>query len=1704
MIPIVEWNMGGFFFGEEYAGMTYDLSVADFNGDGIDDYIIGDRNGNDGEGQVIVVFGRERGEAPFFQVSDLEDDEYIILQSDNGLSGISQFGQFSRGIETGDFNGDGFDDIAISASRERNEQEEILGSVSFFYGRSKEDTDDLLMRLPGNVWDGANFDGMDGFKILGDAAGDSLGADLVNLGDRDGDGGDELGILSLNTGATSSQFVIIWSDNEALSPSQSLSNLPMDRVSILTNLPGMPTFVDTVPFEAVDSEPIRDLDNRLGDFINNFRHADIGFVFDNGSGEVPMVVEGSLLMRGYNLDYNDIPDGLSYRVPFHNPESYDVRGSVVTDINGDFTPELWWSFYDAEDGINIGLDWRYIPNVNGQGEVIDGFPFNPMSLPPFVQSFEPPESDGPFPFAGRNIESADIYGDYADFLALIYLKIFQALLVGDVVRADYLLNTLTLLFEEQGNLQDMVSALFFTSTDSHQGLGSPNVFQTLSAVDPQPEAALQVGGPTPIYYGGVIDVLRNANFSDNFTFDPTEWDGTNGYRIYGQDQFGGTGWEQAVGDVTGDGIEDLIFSVPFADVNGVMGAGAVMTLVGGEKNLRAQDAEDGDVDGIIYTSSLMQTAELRAGLILQTFELNTAFGNQLDGIGDINGDGIDDMVVSAEFAEVDGASFAGRSFVIFGQHNFNGDTLFVDQLTAEQGFEILGQNDSDALGREVAGIGDVNNDGRDDLLVTAPQADPLGRNFAGEAYVIYGRAAGMPFPTELDPTTLSSSEGYTIQGASAGDFMGGGATALGDVNNDSFADFAIFRGGTDPAYEDSYGSIHVIFGRDGNLSGPLDLDDLDGTNGFTIEGVEGFPFAGPIATTGDVNGDGINDIILASPFADNSFAPVIFGSADGFDALVVVDETTPGIMGNAQRFFGWDVAGGGDLNGDGRSDFVLVQAKFADDPAKAFLHFGAPDLLSGGNDVPADVTFNFRPEYSLEYGEVDFAGDVNGDGYDDLILATEAGEGLDGEVYLIFGRPDSAFASSYDLSALDGHDGYRIVGGGSALGYGRAAAGLGDIDGDGIADIGMGLPVDDQSKGGDPACVAIIFGGAHNLIALDLADGVRDGQIDFHNTTTAYTEFAQSLDGNGIWEGSFLDDVAGVGSFDDDGDQISQGDDTIEGREGDDFIFAGAGDDIVRGGQGADTLLGQQGMDTLEGGEGDDSLDGGEEADSLEGGLGHDLLEGGAGDDTLFGGQGDDTLTGGAGADHFRIELNGGQITITDFESGTDKLDMSDFSRLLSLDAYFDRTAGSTILSLPDQTTVTIQNLDPEDLLPGDLILEGENIPVSGSLVFDGILEENRVQSLGTQGLSDPEGVDPETILIEWLRDGTPIAGANGAEYTLTAEDIGSDISVRYSYTDFFGAAETITSDVKGPVAPDNAPPVGRPTIIGEIFEEDQILGVDTSTISDADGIDETSYMFQWLRDGVDIPGATGTAYQLTQDDVGAEISVATTYTDLKGNSASPTSLPTPEIANVDDPIQGVMSISGTPWVGEVLTSDATGITDADGIAELTYYWTRDGGFISGATENTYTVTEADEGARIFAGARVVDTFGEVSFRSGASVVINSNPTGMVEVTGQAVRDGTVTADISAVEDVDGIIEETISYQWRRDGVDIAGPGDEAATYVLTAEDVGRQITVQVTYVDETGKEEELVSAPVTPIVAGLLIEGGPFGDPLTGDGGND
>jgi hypothetical protein len=452
-------------------------------------------------------------------------------------------------------------------------------------------------------------------------------------------------------------------------------------------------------------------------------------------------------------------------------------------------------------------------------------------------------------------------------------------------------------------------------------------------------------------------------------------------------------------------------------------------------------------------------------------------GGSVAGAGDVNGDGRPDMVVGASFAN-NTRRGSGSAYVVFGQR---ASTVVDLAKLGGRGFRIDGADENDFAGEAVAGPGDVNGDGRADVLVGATQADNNDRQASGSAYVVFGKAS----TGTVDLAALGG-RGFRIDGAADSDFAGDSVAGAGDVNGDGRADVLVGAQGADHNSRLDSGSIYVVFGQEG--SAVVDLASLGG-RGFRIDGAAADDGAdSSVAGAGDVNADGRPDVLVGATQTDNharedsGSAYVVFGQR----APAVVDLAALGARGfridgaRAHDWAGGSVAGAGDVNGDKRAD-VLVGAHFADNNARdlsgsAYVVFGKAS--TGTVDLAALGRRGFRIDGAAhdEAGSVAGAGDVNGDGPADVLVgalwADNNARADSGSAYVVFGK---ASTGTVDLAAL-GPRGFRIDGARSGDQAGGSVAGAGDVNRDGGADLLVGADHSDNNAREFSGSAYVVFG----------------------------------------------------------------------------------------------------------------------------------------------------------------------------------------------------------------------------------------------------------------------------------------------------------------------------------------------------------------------------------------------------------------------------------------------------------------------------------------------------------------------------------------------------------------------------------------------------------------------------------------------------
>ena len=261
-----------------------------------------------------------------------------------------------------------------------------------------------------------------------------------------------------------------------------------------------------------------------------------------------------------------------------------------------------------------------------------------------------------------------------------------------------------------------------------------------------------------------------------------------------------------------------------------------------------------------------------------------------------------------------------------------------------------------------------------------------------------------------------------------------------------------------------------------------------------------------------------------------------------------------------------------------------------------------------------------------------------------------------------------------------------------------------------------------------------------------------------------------------------------------------------------------------------------------------------------------------------------------------------------------------------------------------------------------------ENVPATGTPTVGGTVRPGLTATANTGGISDSDGLTRPRYRYQWLADGMVISGATSKTFELKAAQLGTRISVRVTFTDDGGSVETSTSP-QTEAALGGSPPEGAPDITGRSRVGDT-LTANTDGISDSDGMERSTFTYQWLAGGVAISSATSGTYTLAAAQQGKRISVRVTFEDDGGTTETLTSPATGKVlaaATANQNPTGRPTISGTVRVGQTLSTNTAGIADADGLTRprYVYQWLADDAVISGQTAKEYTVTSSDAGKRL-------------------------------------------------------------------------------------------------------------------------------------------
>ncbi len=515
----------------------------------------------------------------------------------------------------------------------------------------------------------------------------------------------------------------------------------------------------------------------------------------------------------------------------------------------------------------------------------------------------------------------------------------------------------------------------------------------------------------------------------------------------------------SAGDVNGDGYSDIIVGA-YAYTNSQANEGSVFIYHGSANGINTSAATTiesnqanahmgwavasaGDINGDGYSDVIVgahnyDNGHTNEGKIfvyqgsaigINTTEVASVEGNQADAqlgasvasAGDVNGDGYSDVIVGAfRYGNFD----EGRAYV------FHGSAVGVNGISNAN----RESNQADAqMGISVANAGDVNGDGFGDVIVGAVSYDN-GQTNEGGAYVYYGTANG--FSSTV--STLESNVALALFGESV--------ASAGDVNADGFDDIIIgaykYSNG-----QSNEGAAYIYYGSSSGINPtPTIIESNKADTEFGIS----------VSNAGDVNGDGFSDIIVGAFKYDNGQSDegafyVFHGSATGINTTVVTLHESNQIDAN----FGQRVSTAGDVNGDGFDDVIVSAPAFDNgqfDEGAAFVYYGS----ASGISLATSALLEKNQAYAFMGSSIASAGDVNGDGYDDVIVGAnkyDNGQTDEGVVFVYNGGPTGITTSSFTLEMNQAN-----------AQFGNAVSSVGDLNGDGYSDLAVGAILYDNNE----------------------------------------------------------------------------------------------------------------------------------------------------------------------------------------------------------------------------------------------------------------------------------------------------------------------------------------------------------------------------------------------------------------------------------------------------------------------------------------------------------------------------------------------------------------------------------------------------------------------------------------------------------------
>jgi Ca2+-binding RTX toxin-like protein len=705
-----------------------------------------------------------------------------------------------------------------------------------------------------------------------------------------------------------------------------------------------------------------------------------------------------------------------------------------------------------------------------------------------------------------------------------------------------------------------------TSVGSVSDLNGDGKAEILIGAPGMENGAIADAGAAFVIFGK--SVAGGVDLNDPFTGNG------GGYAIKGQSSGDAAGTTiMAITDLNGDGKADILVGAPGNDSGGA-NAGAAYVVWGKSTNT------------IVNLSSV---AAGTGGFQIIGESNGDAVGTVLGTLADINGDGKAEILIGTPDSTAGGAN-SGAVYVVFGKSTTTSVNL-ANIAAGVGGFRITGVGGDDA-GAAVSGLGDINGDGKADILVGAPRSD--------SAYVVFGKTD----TTEVDLVDVANGiGGYHILAENIGDLDTISITGGADLNRDGIADLVIGAANNDEGGAKA-GAVYVVWGG-GSKSIDLALV-AQGIGGAKVVGAVGSLTGSSVAITGDVNGDGAADLMIGAPGSGES-AYVLFTPASWLP-----DNNIYGTFGD-------------DLVDTGFGDRVKVG-----EDANCIIALDGNDNVhgQGGNDnieggAGADTLYGDAGNDTLDGGTGNDAlvGGIGDDTYvvdSALDTVTEAvGEGID---TVLAGVNYSLGATEIENLTLTGAA--RNATGNAYANTLTGTTGNDMLDGSAGADIMIGgLGNDNYSvdEAGDVVTEGTNAGTDRVTASIDYVLGANVENL-------ALAGAARSATGNAL--ANTITGTAGNDTIDG-----AAGNDVLVGGTGDDLYFADSSSDVVTeaASAGTDTVRAaanyalSANIENLELTGAARSATGNALANSITGTTGNDILDGGTGADTLTGGLGDDS-----------------------------------------------------------------------------------------------------------------------------------------------------------------------------------------------------------------------------------------------------------------------------------------------------------------------------------------------------------------------------------------------------------------------------------------------------------------------------------------------